>query len=116
LAARFKLLGGNCTIIGIIGFEILGDDLDIGLTDRRAESVDHLGDLRVPNGAGHEWRVHLDVIKTVAGTTMGLHLVKPGRLLELNGFLLGESRRRNEGTGKDHRNRAHERLFRSQPI
>src|ERR1700730_66050 len=76
-------------VIGaVVRLEIIADGARVRLADRRAESIDHHGDLRVPHRRGEERRVHLDVVEAVAGAAVGLDQIEPGALLERDGLLL----------------------------
>src|SRR3984893_19518810 len=76
-------------VIGaVVRLEIIADGARVRLADRRAESVDHLGDLRVPHRRGEERRVHLDVVEAMAGAAVRLDQIEPGAFLERDGLLL----------------------------
>src|SRR6202035_124625 len=66
----------------VIPLQIVGNGFRVGLFDRRAERLDHFGDLGVPYCGGGEWRVHHHVIKAMAATAIGLDLVEAGRFFE----------------------------------
>src|SRR5215471_4034798 len=51
----------------VVRLQVILDRRRIRVADRRAERLDHLGDLGVPGGGAHERRVHLDVVEAVAG-------------------------------------------------
>src|SRR5262245_53287920 len=81
----------------IVRLEIRLDRLGVGVADRGAERLDHLGHLGIPGGGAHERRVHLDVVEAVAGGAIALDLLDAGRLLELDRLLVGERRHPDDG-------------------
>ncbi len=64
------------TLRPVILGEIIGDGLGVVVADRRAERLDHLGDLGVPAGGIEERRIHLDVVEAVTGAAIALNLIE----------------------------------------
>src|SRR5262245_41497865 len=56
----------RAALAAVILLQVVRDDLGVGVADRRAECLDHLGDLRIPQGRVGKRRVHRDVIEAVA--------------------------------------------------
>src|ERR1700730_16803859 len=79
----------------VILLQIVGYDFCVALVDRRAERLDHFGDFGIPYGGVGGRRVHLHVIKALAGTTIGFDLVEARPFLELDQILAGR-----RGNGK----------------
>src|ERR1700755_894986 len=91
----------------VIRLEIIGDDLCVAIADGSPECLDHLGDLRVPQGRVGKRRVHHDVIEAVATGTVAFDLVEARRLFELNRFLHGSRGKRDGGGGEGDDQSAH---------
>src|SRR5919204_1707780 len=102
--------GGRSRSTAVIRLEVIGDDLGIGIADRSPECLDHLGDLRVPQGRVGKRRVHHDVIEAVATGAVAFDLIEARRLLELNPFFLGTRRKRDGGGGEGDDQSAHGEL------
>src|SRR5215470_446903 len=78
----------------VIRLQIVADDLRVGRINWRPEHVDHLGQFRIPPSRIEKCRIHRNVIEGVAGGAIGLDLVGPRGLLELNGLFAGRGRHR----------------------
>src|SRR5262249_4969779 len=74
------------TSAAVVLLQIVGDGLGVGVADRRAESLDHLGDAGIPHSRTWERRVHLNVVEAVAHGAVVLDHVEAGSFLRLIGF------------------------------
>src|SRR5262249_14652623 len=77
------------TSAAVVLLQIVGDGLGVGVADRRAESLDHLGDLGIPHNRTWERRVHLNVVEAVARGAVLLDHVEAGSFFEINRLLFG---------------------------
>src|SRR5450759_2405381 len=81
--------------------QVFGNRLGVGVVDRRAERLDHLGDLGAPARRIEERRVHRDVGEGMAGLAIGLHLVEAGRFLQLHLLFGGRRGKRDQCGGEN---------------
>src|SRR5262249_58063120 len=74
------------TSAAIVLLQVVCGGLGVGVADRRAESLDHLGDLGIPHSRTWERRVHLNVVEAVARAQYFSTMSRPGAFLRLIGF------------------------------
>src|SRR5262249_48597705 len=74
----------------VVLLQVVCGGLGVAVADRRAESLDHLGDLGIPHSRTWERRVHLNVVEAVARGVVLLDHVEAGSFFEINRLLMGD--------------------------
>src|SRR6476646_743728 len=91
LVLSLAMLAASCrqALVSVVLLEVVLDGSRVFVFNRRTERLDHFGHFGIPKGRAWKRRVHLDVVETMASGAICLHLVQPGRLLQLDWPFIG---------------------------